>query len=330
MHSRYKRWWQTCRSCATRFWSAGKKRKMQILRVERALKAVLKVSVSHFQPFLPWSSDEFATTHNLLGYCPNPPTTSEDYGHVDWVEHHVHNKPGCPRIIVEDATDSFIVTDLKSLTDYTFQIAAENSAGAPAKRLMIPDWQRLWHVATIAGIDMCVSVLLTLDAFVHELLVKLLVKLINFRRPRPPFAVVSRRLERVVRPQHKTNGTTGAKDTEPAHASAGHAPFCRCLTQIWLMGDGHGGVAAEVRPCNIFFWLELGACRFSWGPQRLQGSQNSSHLSYLSAFIFLFAWTWALALGIAAKVIQWQHPPFTDVPVGSFSFRHTTWLGSTW
>lgn len=40
---------------------------------------------------------------------------------------------------MEDATDSFIVTDLKSLTDYTFQIAAENSAGAPAKRLMIPD-----------------------------------------------------------------------------------------------------------------------------------------------------------------------------------------------
>ena len=34
------------------------------------------------------------------------------------------------RIIAEDATDSFIVTDLKSLTDYTFQIAAENSAGA--------------------------------------------------------------------------------------------------------------------------------------------------------------------------------------------------------
>ena len=97
--------------------------------------------------------------------------------------------------------------------------------------------------------------LLTLDAFVHELLVKLLVKLIHFRRPRPPFAVVSRRLERVVRPQHKTNGTTGAKDTEPAHASAGHAPFCRCLTQIWLMGDGHGGWLLKFVLATYFFGL---------------------------------------------------------------------------
>eukprot|EP00913_Durusdinium_trenchii_P002193 g2025.t1 len=31
-----------------------------------------------------------------------------------------------------------------------------------------------------------------------------------------------------------------------------------------------------------------------------------------------------------SAVIQWQHPPFTDVPVDSFSFRHTTsadWSG---
>ena len=34
-----------------------------------------------------------------------------------------------PRIIVTDETDSYVVTDLESLTDYTFRIAAENAAG---------------------------------------------------------------------------------------------------------------------------------------------------------------------------------------------------------
>lgn len=45
---------------------------------------------------------------------------------ISWQE---GEEPLSREIIAEDATDSFIVTDLKSLTDYTFQIAAENSAG---------------------------------------------------------------------------------------------------------------------------------------------------------------------------------------------------------
>ena len=31
--------------------------------------------------------------------------------------------------MLTDETDSYVVTDLESLTDYTFQIAAENAAG---------------------------------------------------------------------------------------------------------------------------------------------------------------------------------------------------------
>ncbi|CAE7765446.1 TTN, partial [Symbiodinium pilosum] len=49
---------------------------------------------------------------------------------VTWVPRQGEDPAACSReIILEDEIDSYVVTGLDSLTDYTFQIAAENAAG---------------------------------------------------------------------------------------------------------------------------------------------------------------------------------------------------------